>query len=64
MDGMMSSGDTLSVDDSMGFYVAIYDTWAGQYTDDSTAGPVSLPGFGGFLAMICLIGASLSSRRN
>jgi len=64
MDGMISSGDTLSVDDSMGFYVAIYDTWAGQYTDDSTAGPVSLPGFGGFLAMICLIGASLSSRRN
>ncbi|MDG1533206.1 MAG: EF-hand domain-containing protein [Candidatus Thalassarchaeaceae archaeon] len=64
MDGMMSSGDTLSVDDSMGFYVAIYDTWAGQYTDDSTAGPVSLPGFGGFLAMICLIGAGLISRRD
>ena len=64
MDGMISSGDTLSVDDSMGFYVAIYDTWAGQYTDDSTAGPVSLPGFGGFLAMICLIGAGLISRRD
>ena len=64
MDGMVSPGDTLEIGDDYGFTVAIYDTWAEGYTEDSQAFGPSVPGFGVLLGAIALIGASMASRRD
>ncbi len=57
-DGMISAGDTLSLNDTMGLHVGIYDLWASEYTNDSKAVGPSLPGFGSLLATISLLGAA------
>ena len=57
-DGMISAGDTLSLNDTMGLHVGIYDLWAYEYTDESKAIGPSLPGFGSLLATISLLGAA------
>ena len=57
-DGMISAGDTLSLNDTMGLHVGIYDLWASEYTKDSKAVGPSLPGFGSLLATISLLGAA------
>ena len=57
-DGMISAGDTLSLNDTMGLNVRIYDLWASEYTDESEAVGPSLPGFGSLLATISLLGAA------
>ena len=49
MDGMVSPGDTLEIGDDYGFTVAIYDTWAEGYTEDSQAFGPNVPGFGALL---------------
>ena len=64
MDGMVSPGDTLDIGDDYGFTVAIYDTWAEGYTEDSDAYGPNVPGFGALLGAIALIGASMASRRD
>ena len=64
MDGMVSPGDTLEIGDDYGFTVAIYDTWAEGYTEDSQAFGPNVPGFGALLGAIALIGASMASRRD
>ena len=64
MDGMVSPGDTLEIGDDYGFTVAIYDTWAEGYTEDSHAFGPNVPGFGALLGAIALIGASMASRRD
>ena len=64
MNGMVSPGDTLTIDDnSGGFTVALWDTWAQEYTDDSSASMPTLPGFGALLGTLGLLGAALASRR-
>ena len=57
-DGMISAGDTLSLNDTMGLHVGIYDLWASEYTNDSKVVGPSLPGFGSLLATISLLGAA------
>ena len=65
MNGMVSPGDTLTIDDnSGGFTVALWDTWAQEYTDDSSASMPTLPGFGALLGTLGLLGAALASRRD
>ena len=65
MNGMVSPGDTLTIDDNAGgFTVAIWDTWAEEYTDDSSASMPTLPGFGALLGTLGLLGAALASRRD
>jgi len=64
MDGMISPGDTLEIGDDYGLTVAIYDTWAEGYTEDSQAFGPNVPGFGALLGAIALIGASMASRRD
>jgi hypothetical protein len=64
MDGMVSPGDTLTIEDDYGFRVAIYDTWAEGYTEDSEAFGPNVPGFGAVLGALALLGASIASRRD
>ena len=65
MNGMVSPGDTLTIDDNAGgFTIAIWDTWAEEYTDDSSASMPTLPGFGALLGTLGLLGAALASRRD
>ena len=65
MNGMVSPGDTLTIDDnSGGFTVALWDTWAQEYTDDSSASMPTLPGFGALIGTLGLLGAALASRRD
>ena len=64
MDGMVSPGDTLTIEDDYGFTVAIYDTWAEGYTEDSEAFGPNVPGFGAVLGALALLGASIASRRD
>ena len=65
-DGMISSGDELLLTNGtqLPIYFEVYDTWAEEYVSQSKAVAPDLPGFGAIIAIICLIGASLSSRRD
>ena len=68
-DGLVSPGDEVSVE--WGEYdgeeidkMEIYDTWASQYSSESAAMPPALPGFGALLGALCLLGATIASRRD
>jgi hypothetical protein len=66
-DGLVSPGDEVSVD--WGDYDGdaeseIYDTWASEYSAQSYATPPALPGFGALMAVVVLLGAAISTRRD
>jgi Ca2+-binding EF-hand superfamily protein len=64
-DGLISDMDTLVIDNLMpGVQVELYDTWADQYTSDSFATAEMLPGFGALMAVVVLLGAAISTRRD
>ena len=64
MDGMVSAGDTLSIDDTHGLTAAIWDTWADAYTDESDAIAPGVPGFGALLGAMALLGAAVATRKD
>jgi len=64
-DGLISDGDTLVIDNLMpDVRVELYDTWADQYTSESFATAEMLPGFGALMAVVVLLGAAISTRRD
>jgi len=64
-DGLISDMDTLVIDNLMpGVQVELYDTWADQYTSESFATAEMLPGFGALMAVVVLLGAAISTRRD
>ena len=64
-DGLISTMDTLVIDNLMpDVRVELYDTWADQYTSESFATAEMLPGFGALMAVVVLLGAAISTRRD
>jgi len=64
-DGLISDMDTLVIDNLMpDVQVELYDTWADQYTSESFATAEMLPGFGALMAVVVLLGAAISTRRD
>lgn len=65
-DGMISTGDVMTITTSgdVSWDTEIFDTWADEYTSESSASNPMLPGFGGLLAAIGLLGAAMASRRD
>jgi len=64
-DGLISDMDTLVIDNLMpDVRVELYDTWADQYTSESFATAEMLPGFGALMAVVVLLGAAISTRRD
>ena len=64
-DGLISDMDTLVIDNLMpDVRVELYDTWADQYTSESFATADVLPGFGALMAVVVLLGAAISTRRD
>ncbi len=64
-DGLISDMDTLVIDNLMpDVQVELYDTWADQYTSESFATAEVLPGFGALMAVVVLLGAAISTRRD
>ena len=64
-DGLISDMDTLVIDNLMpDVQVELYDTWAEQYTSESFATAEMLPGFGALMAVVVLLGAAISTRRD
>jgi hypothetical protein len=59
MDGMVSAGDKLDItgmDSDLEF--DLYDSWSDSYTSESAVNGPNMPGFGGLLATISLLGAA------
>ena len=64
-DGLISDMDTLVIDNLWpDVRVELYDTWADQYTSESFATAEMLPGFGALMAVVVLLGAAISTRRD
>ncbi|MBU89647.1 MAG: hypothetical protein CMA57_04585 [Euryarchaeota archaeon] len=58
-DGMISAGDTLEITNmSPNFDFDLYDSWSDSYVSDSGVNGPSIPGFGGILATISMLGAA------
>jgi hypothetical protein len=58
-DGMISAGDTLEITNmSSDFDFDLYDSWSDTYVSDSGVNGPNMPGFGGILATISMLGAA------
>ena len=59
MDGMISAGDTLELTGMHPDYeFDLYDAWSDSYVSDSGVNGPNMPGFGGILATISMLGAA------
>ena len=60
MDGMISAGDTLELTGMHPDYqFDLYDSWSDSYVSESGVNAPNMPGFGGLLATISMLGAAL-----
>ena len=58
-DGMISAGDTLEITNMDSDYeFDLYDAWSDSYVSDSGVNGPNMPGFGGILATISMLGAA------
>ena len=58
-DGMISAGDTLEITSMNSDYeFDLYDSWSDSYVSDSGVNGPNMPGFGGILATISMLGAA------
>ncbi|MDC0851856.1 PGF-CTERM sorting domain-containing protein [Euryarchaeota archaeon] len=58
-DGMISTGDTLEITSMNSDYeFDLYDSWSDSYVSDSGVNGPNMPGFGGILATISMLGAA------
>ena len=58
-DGMISAGDTLEITSMNSDYeFDLYDAWSDSYVSDSGVNGPNMPGFGGILATISMLGAA------
>jgi Ca2+-binding EF-hand superfamily protein len=59
MDGMISAGDTLEITDmDPNYEFDLYDSWSDSYVSESVVNGPNMPGFGGLLATISMLGAA------
>ena len=59
MDGMISAGDTLELTGMHPDYqFDLYDSWSDSYVSESGVNAPNMPGFGGLLATISMLGAA------
>jgi len=59
MDGMISAGDTLEITDmDPNYEFDLYDSWSDSYVSESAVNGPNMPGFGGLLATISMLGAA------
>ena len=59
MDGMISAGDTLEITDmDPNDEFDLYDSWSDSYVSESAVNGPNVPGFGGLLATISMLGAA------
>jgi Ca2+-binding EF-hand superfamily protein len=59
MDGMISAGDTLELNGMHPDYqFDLYDSWSDSYVSKSGVNAPNMPGFGGLLATISMLGAA------
>ena len=59
MDGMISAGDTLVIGEfPSDFEFDLYDSWSDSYVSESAVNGPNMPGFGGILATISMLGAA------
>ncbi len=59
MDGMISAGDTLELTGMHPDYqFDLYDSWSDSYVSESGVNAPDMPGFGGLLATISMLGAA------
>jgi hypothetical protein len=59
MDGMISAGDTLVIGEfPSDFEFDLYDSWSDSYVSESGVDGPNMPGFGGILATISMLGAA------
>ena len=58
-DGMISAGDTLEITSMNSDYeFDLYDAWSDSYVSESAVNGPNMPGFGGLLATISMLGAA------
>jgi Ca2+-binding EF-hand superfamily protein len=59
MDGMISAEDTLEITDmDPNYEFDLYDSWSDSYVSESAVNGPNMPGFGGLLATISMLGAA------
>jgi len=59
MDGMISAGDTLEITDmDPNYEFDLHDSWSDSYVSESAVNGPNMPGFGGLLATISMLGAA------